>query len=103
MARKAFVLGMACATLFVLALDARGADYQTCFAFDPVFVQGDQRTSPPALPPEAARAPEPAGRPMACEPAACPRLSLKVLAKALASVTRRVEDTQALRARGDTR
>ena len=71
--------------LVACGLRAQAADYETCFAFDPVFVQADQRRAPPV-----AEKPEsvPAARPKADAKApAAPRISLDALEKALESLT----------------
>ena len=81
---------------------ALASDYQTCFAFDPVFVQGDQRRA--ASPPRRA---EPAGKTReqrdATKPSA-PRLSLATLRKALQSAAQQTEKAPSTAASGgDTR
>ena len=91
MARKAGVLGVVVTVmLFVVGADrALAYDYETCFAFDPVFVQADQRRA-------ARAAPEPKPRPVhrAEREGATPsplRLSLARLRQALKALARPVE------------
>ena len=48
MARKMTCCGVVAALLLAFAAGAKAADYETCFAFDPVFVQADQRRVPAA-------------------------------------------------------
>lgn len=73
--------------LLVLALGgtAWAYDYETCFAFDPVFVQADQRRAPAApTKPESAATTRPSADSTATP---APRLSLRAVVEALKALS----------------
>ena len=87
----------ACVVVLALGGTAWAYDYETCFAFDPVFVQADQRRVAQATPEEGQSRPpsEPKeGRPPA------PRLSLKTLRGALQAASAMPEKPEERAAKG---
>ncbi len=94
---RAFAIGLALVLPLVLGRGALAYDYETCFAFDPVFVQADQRRVAQVTPQQAASRPpsEPnEGRPPA------PRLSLKTLREALQAASVKPEKPEEKAAKG---
>ena len=85
MRARGLFLVMLVGMLVAGGLRAQAADYETCFAFDPVFVQADQRRAPPvAEKPKSVPAARPKDDGEAPKP---PRISLQALEKALESLT----------------
>ena len=86
---KPFAVGAAFALVLMFGRSAFAYDYETCFAFDPVFVQADQRrvASPVPRAEQASKAQE--ERKTSAPPLL--RLSLRTLVRALQDASQETE------------
>jgi hypothetical protein len=96
MRTKGLLLVVLVGMLVACGLRAQAADYETCFAFDPVFVQADQRRAPPVTSTQTKAPSETAKQAdLPREPKKLKKLSLTALSRALEALEQETKKTDA--------